>query len=148
MTRENRSCETKNAAIENRVDALRDVVRCIVDNKLESEYCPKVTEKRTENLLMQERNKFIPLGPHRKDKKQQKIEKKPTPSNTTAIPTKALPPKASGSVFATATAMGIVLANMDGKSLQFLLNEHFEDHDFMRNEVSVLFGWHLTLPRV
>ncbi|KAK3023668.1 hypothetical protein RJ639_043549 [Escallonia herrerae] len=133
--------EARNRAIDKRVAALRDVIKCIADNKLDSVYSSKVVEGRIEWLIRQkEDSKCTASALSNFSQEQQMGEKKHMSSSTAALSTKALPaapvPKnAASSVLGPATAFSLILAKMDAKRLLSFLNEHVEDHEMMRDEV-------------
>ncbi|KAK3023628.1 hypothetical protein RJ639_043896 [Escallonia herrerae] len=133
--------EARNRAIDKRVAALRDVIKCIADNKLDSVYSAKVVEGHIEWLIRQkEDSNCTASAPSNISQEQQIGEKKHMPSTTAALSTKALPAapvpsKAASSVLGPATAFSLILAKMDGKRLLSFLNEHVEDHEMMRDEV-------------
>ncbi|KAA8536930.1 hypothetical protein F0562_029408 [Nyssa sinensis] len=132
----------QNKAIDKRVADMRAVIRCIVDHKLESQYSPINLKNCIQWLLMQKAgNKRITSAPASKSQTQLKSERKLTLSAAAPIPTKALTTapvllKAPPPTLTHATAMAFILANMDGNNLQAFLNEHLEEHELMRNEIS------------
>ncbi|CAK9152191.1 unnamed protein product [Ilex paraguariensis] len=140
MRKKDNSRKAQNQSTGKRVAAMRAVMKCIVDHKLESLYSPKILEKCIGQLIMQNAGKkFTASSATNKALKRQQIEMKRMSVITATIAPKAMatapdPRRAIANVCSPATNMAVILANMDGKNLQLFLSEHLEEHEFIMHE--------------
>lgn len=117
--------------IDERVDSIRAVIKCIVDHNLESQFNCKGVEQVVEQLLVRkESNKRIRACLIKARARAYNANK--VMSSTSA----PLHPKAPASKLDPTThTMACILASMDGKNLQLFLNEHLEEHEWIHKEI-------------
>lgn len=127
-------------AVELNIAAMRTVIKCIHDHKLESEYSPTTLEECIDQLLAKkEKNGFTVLESQNMPKTQSKdVVNQILPEGAT-FPSKVLsatPNSSTKSNVDPPQPMTIVLANMKGKELLFFLKEHIDEHGLLIDPIS------------
>lgn len=127
-------------AMELNIAAMRAVIKCIQDHKLESEYSPRTLEQCIDQLLAKkERNGFTAIESQNMPKTESKDVVDQISSEGATFPSKVLsaaPNSSSKSNVDPPQPMTIILANMKGKELLFFLKEHIDEHGLLIDHIS------------
>ncbi|KAL3349485.1 hypothetical protein AABB24_022548 [Solanum stoloniferum] len=141
LEKETCSAEEKIEAIERRVASVRAVIRCIRDNKLQSQYPVEQLEELIEFLTRQKEDQAaLSLICEAKRPEQANVDQMGStnpsiPTGTKALNSVSVSAKACACTFDHSNTMAIILMNMSGKNLQNFLNKHSKEHKLLRSEV-------------
>lgn len=119
--------------------SLHEALACIIRYRLESEYPPECIEMSIQRLAQQKEDEKGRLSAFNSDYEEQDTEKICKSNKSSPEPTEScitwVDHEADDSKLSSKSAMALILADMDGKSLLMFLNENVEDHGLICNYV-------------
>lgn len=138
LIKREREMNAQNELIDTRIAALRRVIKCIVDYKLESEYSTKDLENSIKQLLMQKNNKEMKGSSNSKVEVQQISSTAPPnqPKSQSCAPSSQPKAQSSNILRGPSPPMAVIIANMDRKNLLSFLSSYLSEHELLRNEIS------------